>query len=596
MLYSTIGFIAIIVHLVINYDIVFRTKSRFRFKADKDYHYYLASVLFYYITDAIWGILESHKLGALLYADTVVYYVAALFTVLLWCRYVISYLELKNIVAKILRVVCFLIFVIDMSMIILNFFVPIFFWVEPDATYHTGQFRIVVLVVQVILFGGIAALSLSETLKKQVGMRRRYAMFCLFSISMILSIIFQGLFPLLPFYSVGLMIGTCVLHVFVAQDEMEDFRKQLIMNERKLKENTDIIANAGFGIWKIIMTEDGKRELYANGKLKEILGVTNVKLTPEEMYTMYHDGIIDDMDAEIEEDFSMMYKGEMKSRILQWNHPEKGIIFLHVGGSRFNLYSGETSISGYCEDITQRRQEEMHNQQMLDENIAANKAKTVFLQNMSHEIRTPLNAMFGFAQLLGLPDGSWTDEEKSQYNTYIINSYNMLDMLIGDIIDTADSASGNYNIVTEDVTVNSVCRNALMSVEYRVPAEVNLSFTSDLSDDHVIRSDGKRIQQVLINYLSNACKHTIQGEIHLHCSTTENPGKLTFSVTDTGEGIPADKADVIFNRFTKLNQFVQGSGLGLHICQTIASKLDGEVSLDTSYTGGARFLFIINCN
>ena len=244
--------------------------------------------------------------------------------------------------------------------------------------------------------------------------------------------------------------------------------------------------------------------------------------------------------------------------------------------------------------IDDEKQAEIRQKQLLEDNIAANKAKTMFLQNMSHEIRTPLNAMFGFAQLLGLPDGSWTEEEKSQYNTYILNSYNMLDMLIGDIIDIADSEHGNYRINLSGVPINEICRNAMMSIEYRVPFGVNLYYTTDIQDDHIVQSDGRRIQQVLINYLTNACKHTQQGEIHLHCSTSEHPGKLTFSVTDTGEGVPADKADIIFNRFTKLNNFIQGSGLGLNICRMVASKLGGEVYLDKTYTSGARFVFVID--
>jgi len=244
--------------------------------------------------------------------------------------------------------------------------------------------------------------------------------------------------------------------------------------------------------------------------------------------------------------------------------------------------------------IDDEKQAEIRKQQLLEDNIAANKAKTMFLQNMSHEIRTPLNAMFGFSQLLGLPDGSWTEEEKQQYNSYIFNSYNMLDMLIGDIIDIADSEHGNYRINISGVPVNEICRNAMMSIEYRVPFGVNLYYTSDVPDSHIVKSDGRRIQQVLINYLTNACKHTEQGEIHVHCSTSENPGKLTFSVTDTGTGVPADKADLIFNRFTKLNNFIQGSGLGLNICRMVASKLGGEVYLDKTYTGGARFVFVID--
>lgn len=244
--------------------------------------------------------------------------------------------------------------------------------------------------------------------------------------------------------------------------------------------------------------------------------------------------------------------------------------------------------------IDNEKQIELRKQKQLEDNIAANKAKTKFLQNMSHEIRTPLNAMFGFSQLLGLPDGSCTEEEKAQYNAYIYNSYNMLEMLISDIIDIADSEHGNYRIEISEVTVNDICRNAIMSVEFRCPAGVKMYFTSDLPDNYIIKSDGRRIQQVLINYLTNACKNTQKGEIHLHCSTKEHPGKLSFSVTDTGSGIPKDKANAIFNRFTKLNQFVQGSGLGLNICLTIASKLNGDVYLDTNYTNGARFVFVID--
>jgi len=244
--------------------------------------------------------------------------------------------------------------------------------------------------------------------------------------------------------------------------------------------------------------------------------------------------------------------------------------------------------------IDDEKQVEIRRQRILEDNIAANKAKTLFLHNMSHEIRTPLNAMFGFSQLLGLPDGSWTNQEKDEYNNYIFNSYNMLDMLIGDIIDIADSEHGNYRIEISDVHINEICRNAMMSAEFRKPAAVNMYYTTDVDDAHTVKSDSRRIQQVLINYLTNACKHTQEGEIHLHCSTSEHPGKLTFSVTDTGEGVPADKAEMIFNRFTKLNQFVQGSGLGLNICRMIATKLGGEVYLDTSYSGGARFVFMID--
>ena len=100
---------------------------------------------------------------------------------------------------------------------------------------------------------------------------------------------------------------------------------------------------------------------------------------------------------------------------------------------------------------------------------------------------------------------------------------------------------------------------------------MKLYYTSDVDDDYTIKSDEHRIQQVLVNFLTNACKHTEKGEIHVHSSLTEKPGMITFSVTDTGTGVPADEAEHIFERFTKLNAFKQGAGLGLSICKTIAT-------------------------
>lgn len=121
---------------------------------------------------------------------------------------------------------------------------------------------------------------------------------------------------------------------------------------------------------------------------------------------------------------------------------------------------------------------------------------------------------------------------------------------------------------------------------------VLFSFVSVSADaQKVVPLQSDRQAQVLINFLTNACKFTSKGSITLDYGF-EKPGTVTFSVTDTGSDIPDDKADVIFRRFAKLDKFKQGSGLGLHICALIAKGLHAEVKLDTSYRGGARFLFI----
>lgn len=219
--------------------------------------------------------------------------------------------------------------------------------------------------------------------------------------------------------------------------------------------------------------------------------------------------------------------------------------------------------------------------------------KTAFIDTVSHEIRTPLNAVIGFSQLLALPDFEITQEEKEQYAQYITNNSEMLMMLVNDILNVSNIENGQMVVSITDVVCNEVCRKAMSISESRLPDGVKLRFTTDVHDEFTIQSDEKRIQQVLINYLINSCKHTEKGEIHLHCSLTENPGKITFSVADTGTGVPAEMAEKVFERFTKLDLHKQGVGLGLSICRDIAGLLNGEVNLDTSYTDGARFVFIL---
>ena len=219
--------------------------------------------------------------------------------------------------------------------------------------------------------------------------------------------------------------------------------------------------------------------------------------------------------------------------------------------------------------------------------------KTMFVQNMSHEIRTPLNAIVGFSQLLALPDGVISEEEKAKYGEYIMTNSNMLTMLVDDILNLSDVESGNYRVVLAMAKCNAPVEAAMKTAELRVPAGVRMYFTTEVDDDFEIMTDVHRVQQVLVNYITNACKHTKEGEIHIHCSVKEQPGFVTYSVADTGEGVPEDKAEEIFERFTKLNAFAQGTGLGLSICRMIASKLNGVVKLDTTYKNGARFIFQI---
>ena len=222
----------------------------------------------------------------------------------------------------------------------------------------------------------------------------------------------------------------------------------------------------------------------------------------------------------------------------------------------------------------------------------ADAAKTRFVQNMSHEVRTPLNAIVGFSQLLTLPDGTFPAEEKEEFAGHIVNNTKMLTMLLDDILNASAMDSGSYRITYETGEVNFICEAAISSAEHRLQPGVTMSYEPESPGPHNFTTDPRRVQQILINLLTNACKHTQSGEIKLSSSLTAKPGWVTFAVTDTGPGVPAEKAEAIFDRFTKLNEFVQGTGLGLSICRDIAGRMGAKVYLDTSYTkGGARFVF-----
>lgn len=218
----------------------------------------------------------------------------------------------------------------------------------------------------------------------------------------------------------------------------------------------------------------------------------------------------------------------------------------------------------------------------------ADRLKTSFLANISHEIRTPLNAIVGFSQLL--EDAS--DEERAEFIKIISNNSELLLSLVNDVLDLSRLEADSFALVLKECKVQDCCQNALDSIRHRVAEGVKLTFTHP-EKDFYMTIDPLRLQQLLVNLLVNATKFTTEGEINLDFRVDEEKQEVVFSVTDTGIGIPLDKQESIFNRFEKVDEFKQGTGLGLSICRVIASRFKGTVKVDSSYTKGARFVFII---
>lgn len=232
---------------------------------------------------------------------------------------------------------------------------------------------------------------------------------------------------------------------------------------------------------------------------------------------------------------------------------------------------------------------QMRQEAMKEKAVQAIQRKNMFLSNMSHEVRTPLNAIVGFSAVLTDEDESFDDESRREFSEIIkVNSFQLL-KLINDILDFSDFENDNitFNIRTHDAV--KLCNEVVETVMASRKLEVEMRFDTDLSV-LMLDTDDARLRQVLINLLVNAAKFTEQGSIVLELKMADADTAL-FSVTDTGCGIPPEKQYLIFERFEKLNDFVQGSGLGLSICQLIVKYMNGKLWVDSGYTRGARFCF-----
>jgi signal transduction histidine kinase len=222
---------------------------------------------------------------------------------------------------------------------------------------------------------------------------------------------------------------------------------------------------------------------------------------------------------------------------------------------------------------------------------AASKAKTAFLQSMTHEIRTPLNAISGFTQVLTMPGMTLPESERHDFSERIQENTRMLTNILDDLILISNMEGSKELAPAEPTLPITIVATAADTIAHQLSKDVTIDVVCDLPDDETIMTHPTQISIILQKLLDNAAKFTQQGLITL--SLKREGDQLHFAVSDTGPGIPEDKRDFIFERFTKLDAFTQGTGLGLWIARMLAEYLQGTLTLDTSYTGGSKFDLII---
>ncbi|MBO1718035.1 GAF domain-containing sensor histidine kinase [Bacteroides xylanisolvens] len=248
---------------------------------------------------------------------------------------------------------------------------------------------------------------------------------------------------------------------------------------------------------------------------------------------------------------------------------------------------GRWAIMELATDITTRKQVELELIQAKEKAEESDRLKSAFLANMSHEIRTPLNAIVGFSSLLAETDEA---ELRHVYMSLVQENNELLLNLISDILDISKIEAGMIDLVMGRVDVPQLCREVIATFSHKKrDSAVELRFDEN-SPQIVIDADKNRIVQVLSNFLTNALKFTTKGSITLSY-LLEDESQVRFCVTDTGKGIPDEQKHEIFNRFVKLDSFVQGPGLGLSICQSLVKRMGGKIGVESREGEGSCFWF-----
>ena len=366
------------------------------------------------------------------------------------------------------------------------------------------------------------------------------------------------------------------------------FSKEIAVREYKEREvrasNTlgSIMNNMGVDIY--VNSFDSHDMLYANRSMVEPYGGIEHFWGKKCWEALYSDKV---GECEFCPKRHLIDENGHPTKVYSWDYQRPfDKCWFRVFSAAFAWVDGQMAHVITSVDIDHQKKIEEELRVAKDKAEHLDRLKSAFLANMSHEIRTPLNSIVGFSSLLAETDDR---EERQEYIKIVETNNELLLQLVSDILDLSKIESGTFDFVRSDLDVNESCMKIIKSMEMKVPETVDLVFEKYMPDCHIY-TDKNRFMQVITNFINNALKFTKQGTIALGYEQTA-PHEIKFYVRDTGFGIPKEKIDSIFERFVKLNTFVQGTGLGLSICKSLVSQMGGKIGVESTEGEGSCFWF-----
>ncbi|MEP2667487.1 MAG: ATP-binding protein [Cyclobacteriaceae bacterium] len=360
--------------------------------------------------------------------------------------------------------------------------------------------------------------------------------------------------------------------------DLKEYVKKGLFYKSVVEDGSDII---------FVVDYDGEI-LYHNDSVEETLGYKPRSLVGKKFFDLILPETLKQFQRAYKSSVSKRYNEAVEFQFLCKN---KSFKYLEFNSINLKHKEGIKGLILDCRDITQRKED-------AAELLRAQKAKEQFLANVSHEIRTPINGIAGMATLLSQNP---TAKEQTTYLNAIKSAADNLKVIINDILDLASIESGKLNFEKINFNIEDLLHSVVDSFSVQSSQKgIELDYQLDKKISKVLVGDPFRLNQILINLISNAIKFTHEGKIDLSCQLEKKNAKtqhIRIDVTDTGIGIPSDKLNKIFESFSQADASVTrkygGTGLGLTIVKQLVELQKGNISVSSVENKGTTFSIII---